>query len=148
LTNYFLKIAKDDHFQAKYPATERVRLAESLQEIHDILADGGFEFGYRVFYEVLRFAAVWQATGDETFAAILDRQLMQKVLPRLHGTRRRLEPVLCALGQYCFELTHDPKVRFDPEKMAEAEAMLKLSFSKVKRMTKAVRINQFASFTE
>lgn len=148
LTNCFLKVAKDDHFQAKHPATERDRLVESLQEIHDILADGGFEFGHRVFYEVLRFAAVWKATGDETFEAVLDRQVMQKVLPRLHGTRRRLEPVLCALGQYCFRLKHDPKVRFDPEKVEEAEAKLKLSFNKVKRMTKAVRINQFASFTE
>ncbi|MDF2626496.1 MAG: 5-methylcytosine-specific restriction related enzyme [Symbiobacteriaceae bacterium] len=148
LANYFLKVAKDDHFQANRPATERDRLAAALQDMHDILADGGFEFGHRVFYEVLRFAAIWQATGDEGFESVLDRQVMQKILPRLHGTRRRLEPILCALGQYCHELKHDPKVRFDPEKVEEAQAKLKLSFSKVKRMTKAVRINQFASFTE
>jgi 5-methylcytosine-specific restriction enzyme B len=148
LTNYLLKLAKDDQFQTKHPATERDRLAEALQDIHDILAEGGFEFGHRVFYEVLRFAALWEATGNTSFEAVLDRQVMQKVLPRLHGTRRRLEPILCALGQYCAELKHDAKVRFDPEKADEEAALLKLSFSKVKRMTKGVRINQFASFTE
>lgn len=148
LTNHLLKIAKDDQFQTKHPATERDRLAEALQDIHDILAEGGFEFGHRVFYEVLRFAALWEATGNASFEAVLDRQVMQKVLPRLHGTRRRLEPILCALGQYCAELKYDTKARFDPEKANEAAAMLKRSFGKVKRMTKGVRINQFASFTE
>jgi 5-methylcytosine-specific restriction enzyme B len=144
----FLKVAQDDRFQAQHPATERERVAAALQDIHDILSESGFEFGHRVFYEVLRFAAVWEATGNDSFEAVLDRQIMQKILPRLHGTRRRLEPTLSALGQYCCELKHEPKDRFDPEKHKEEEARLKLSFSKLKRMTKSVRINQFASFTE
>lgn len=148
MLSHFLQVAKDDQFQVNHPATDQEKLAEALQQIHDILAENGSEFGHRVFYEALRFAALLEAAGNSSFAETLDRQVMQKILPRLHGTVRRLEPTLRVLGQFCWDLKCDSKARFDPEKPPEGEAKLALSFNKVRRMTKSVRTNQFASFTE
>ena len=62
------------------------------------------EFGHRVFYESLRFAALAEAAGLTTMESVLDRIVMQKVLPRLHGSRRRLELPLLALAQFCRDL--------------------------------------------
>jgi 5-methylcytosine-specific restriction protein B len=35
------------------------------------------------------------------FSAALDAQVYQKLLPKLHGSERRLGPVLKALGEFC-----------------------------------------------
>jgi 5-methylcytosine-specific restriction protein B len=81
-------------------------------------------------------------------------QVMQKVLPRLHGSRRRLEPTLCALGRFCFDLFFDPGSvndrgqRFDPLAPNPGTARLPISFDKVRRMTRGLRAQQFTSFTE
>ena len=77
----------------------------------------------------------------------LDRQVVQKILPRLHGTRRRLDPILCAVGRFAFDLVADPKSTFDPL-TAEGDARLPISFEKIRRMLHSARTNQFASFTE
>lgn len=148
LVKVFLQTAKDEQYHLDYPMKDRAVFAEHLRTVHTILAENGFEFGHRVFYEALRYAALMEAAGNQKLTEAFDRQVMQKVLPRLHGTRRRLEPTLCALGQFCATLTFDSSVRFDPEKPLEGNAALPLSFDKVRRMTKNVRINQFASFTE
>jgi 5-methylcytosine-specific restriction protein B len=78
-------------------------------------------------------------------------QVMQKVLPRLHGSRRRLEPTLCALGRFCFDLSFDAESvtpRFDPLAPTPDTARLPISFDKVRRMTRGLRAQQFTSFTE
>ncbi len=70
---------------------------------------------------------------------------MQKVLPRMHGARRRLEPVLRALGRFCLGTGKDES---DPFGVAHAQARLPGSFAKTTRMFHALRANQFASFSD
>ena len=42
-------------------------------------------------------------TGDGwEFKAAMDAQILQKLLPKLHGSRNVLEPVLCTLATLCF----------------------------------------------
>jgi 5-methylcytosine-specific restriction protein B len=101
-----------------------------------------------VFYEAVRFAAMYAATGDSEVLHALDRQVMQKVLPRLHGSRRHLEATLIAVGEFCYRPGEAESKSFDPLKQDPTEARLPISFDKVRRMTKALRDNQFASFTE
>lgn len=143
----FLEVATDEGWQELSPAKSAAFIADELRRIHAILSIDGFEFGHRVFYEALRFAAIYEATGVDDKNEVLDAIVMQKLLPRLHGTRRRLEPVLSALGQFCAIETNDATSAFDPLALLH-EPRLPVSFEKIRRMTRGVRLHQFASFTE
>jgi 5-methylcytosine-specific restriction protein B len=155
LVRGFLAIAENDSWQLDNPASGLDSFIENLRNLHKLLAEDAFEFGHRVFYEAVRFAAMHDAAGDADPDHALDLQIMQKVLPRLHGSRRRLEPILCALGKFCFDLTvelgvHTGEVgsRFNPLASHEGEPRLPISFDKIRRMTRSLRANQFVSFTE
>jgi 5-methylcytosine-specific restriction enzyme B len=113
------------------------------------------EFGHRVYYEAVRFAAMHMAAGEPLMNVALDRQILQKILPRIHGARKRVEAPLCALGQFCLDLTYKPgtasmgsQVSFDPTGANLASPVLPLSFDKVRRMVRTLKANQFTSFTD
>ena len=150
LVQTFLSIAMDDRWQLDHPSPDQPALASHLRSVHSLLGLESFEFGFRVFYEATRFAAILTSAGEAKELAALDLQIMQKVLPRLHGSRRKLEPVLKSLGLFAFQLEVDPASAemFDPEQLREIQPILPISFDKIRRMTHAVRANQFASFTE
>ena len=108
-----------------------------------------------MFFEASRYAAFHLKNSPGNLDEALDRQVMQKILPRLHGSRRRLEATLCALGKFCFDLSFEPDsvldgsaTKFDPVAKKDSEPMLPISFDKVSRMTRNLRANQFTSFTE
>ena len=42
------------------------------------------------------------SSGGWEFKAAMDAQILQKLLPKLHGSRNVLEPVLCTLAILCF----------------------------------------------
>ncbi len=139
------------------PPVELEAFAAYFRVLHELLAEAGFEFGHRVFFEANRYAALHRMvdSSENFWEEALDRQVMQKVLPRLHGSRRRLEPVLCALGQFCYDLTYHKgaiyegtAMSFDPVKRQDNKAVLPLSLDKIGRMTRNLRANQFTSFTE
>ena len=155
LVRGFRAIAEDETWHLEHPLTQLDMFLGHLRNLHSLLSGGGFEFGHRVFYEAVRFAAMHEAAGDDDPEHALDLQVMQKVLPRLHGSRRRLEPTLCALGQFCFDLTFEPisegvgvTDRFNPLAPRQGEPRLPISFEKIRRMTQSLRANQFVSFTE
>lgn len=84
---------------------------------------------------------------------MLDCIVMQKVLPRLHGSRRRLELPLLALAHFCRDLPEvvavDEKLpMLNTEVVTDTAAKLPTSHAKIGRMLRNLRANQFASFTE
>lgn len=149
----FLEIGQNNHWHRDNRFQGKTELAEQLRNIHGILSIHGFEFGHRVFYEAQRFAAIYAATGEENAAKILDFIIMQKLLPRLHGSRRRLEDLLRTLAEYCclgsFSSNQETQSSiFEPEKYSATEAKLPISYDKIFRMLQSLRANQFTSFTE
>jgi 5-methylcytosine-specific restriction enzyme B len=129
--------------------------AMQLLQLHRLLAESTLEFGHRVYYEALRFVAVHAATGAPDMVSSLDRQVIQKLLPRIHGARKRVEAMLCALGQFCLDLSYESgsahpgaAIKFDPTKSDHHSPVLPLSFDKIRRMTVTLRANQFTSFTD
>lgn len=70
-----------------------------IARVHRILTDHGRPFGYRVAYEMARFVrlAREQASHERAADVALDLAILQKVLPKLAGTRQELEPALNAL---------------------------------------------------
>jgi 5-methylcytosine-specific restriction protein B len=126
----------------------------AVSKLHQTLTEVGWEFGYRTYHDMLRFAAFASAMGISNWQQILDLQILQKVLPRLNGSRRRLEPVLSRLGRFCHDLAVDDKVKDEPNKVfmpneqALASPLLPQSYDKVRRMHRLLVANQFASFAE
>ena len=77
----------------------KVRLVEAFTALSPI----GAEFGFRTAFEISRFVAFHAVlTGPGwKFSDALDAQVYQKLMPKLHGSERRLGPVLKALEAFC-----------------------------------------------
>lgn len=112
----------------------------------------GAEFGYRSATEILRL--INQLTVlDETLTTHqkIDIAIIQKLLPKLHGSRRKLSPVLEILGSFC--ITGDIKIIKDIFEKADfdfngANVLYPLSLEKITRMYLGAIDNGFASFAE
>lgn len=80
-----------------------LELKEKLKEAFEALSAIGAEFGFRTTYEISRFVyfhALLCGPGWKIEDSI-DYQLLQKLLPKLHGSERRLGPILRRLEAYC-----------------------------------------------
>ena len=82
-----------------------VRHHKALLRLHDILEGQHRHFGYRVANEIARFVnlAREQAAEADTDAAVnaaFDLALLQKVLPKFHGTQQELESLLKEIFQF------------------------------------------------
>jgi 5-methylcytosine-specific restriction protein B len=130
----FASLAERDDWQREHPHPARDEIVSTLREAHAILARANQEFGHRTLYEILRFCAFFAATGDTDGRTALDLAMMQKVLPKVHGSRRRVEPVLNELNALALGAGPAPR--------------LPVTHSKIIRMIESVRANQFVSFAE
>jgi 5-methylcytosine-specific restriction protein B len=136
-----LHISRDPEWQGAHPASDRLLLVASLKELHKLLGEHDLEFGHRTLTEALRFSSTYYALSGAAWQQALDLIVLQMILPRIHGSRPRVEPVLVALETYCM-----------PTEAGQAAApstpSLPFSLAKVRRMLRIVRTNQFVSFTE
>ena len=150
----FLEIATNSDWHLEAGHSKADDLGDQLRAIHIVMSKYGFEFGHRVFYEAMRFAALNEAAGESSLDSALDRIVMQKLLPRIHGSRRRIEGLLLALSQYCFDYSTPIPTSgvmdqvFNPESVDASGVKLPYSFDKLLRMLRSLRANQFTSFTE
>jgi hypothetical protein len=138
-----LAISRDDKWHESQPYLERGQLVAELQEVHALLAESGHEFGFRVMAESLRFAAIYSGTGRNELNEILDLIAMQKLRPRLPGSRRRLDTVLRALMSWAGldEAGQAGQPGDQPPRLPRTAA-------KLQRMFASLQANQFVSFTE
>jgi hypothetical protein len=137
LLDGLLGVALDDDWQHDHPHPEVALLANDLRELHTLLRTSGHEFGHRVMYEAIRYAAILGAAGVAERYAVLDRIVLTKLLPKIHGTRSRVEDTLRALQT--FALT---------ELEPGGAARLPRTAEKLARMLKVLVKAQFVSFTE
>ena len=91
----------------------------------------GHDFGHRVLYESLRYAAA-EAMGIEDRWAVLDRI---RVLPKMHGTRARVET------------PRAPRFRSRGCADSDGPPRMPLTVRKLNRMLQFLEA-QFVSFTE
>jgi hypothetical protein len=132
----FADVAGDDGWQHQYPHPERDALVADLQELHGLLSPSGNDFGHRVFYESLRYASLLGAMGVADRWEVMDRILLTKLLPKMHGTRSRVEKPLEALREFTQGGGDDRAPR------------MPLSATKLDRMLEILVDAQFVSFTE
>jgi 5-methylcytosine-specific restriction enzyme B len=136
---------------------EASKLNNILIEFFSELKKTGAEFGYRTASEIFRFAnVVHTLSGNDVqwpVEWVADAAIMQKLLPKVHGSRRKLEPVLSTLISLCLtdrstsvvneimkpdneNLAHNPAVRFP------------ISLEKLRRMHQRIIQDGFTSFAE
>lgn len=123
-------------------------LVGGLRQVHRLLAGHGREFGHRTFFESRVFAANLAAAGETSPVTALDLVILQKVLPKLHGSRMELTDLLDQLGSFCLETEAQAATAGASPFNSEADAELPRSFQKLARMAIRLRQNHFVSFTE
>jgi 5-methylcytosine-specific restriction protein B len=144
----FLAIAVDDAWHERW-VTNATETVAALRGLHEGLAEHAHEFGHRTFYEGIRLMGLLQAAGVDALDDRLDVFVLQKILPRLHGARRKLEPVLRGLGAFTFDRRPlKDAASFEFQTTMAAPGRLPRSHRKLQRMMGALRANQFASFSD
>lgn len=126
-------------------------VAKAVNAFFKPLAELGAEFGYRSAAEIMSFCGFYIDAGAKIDAAI-DAAIVQKLLPKVHGSRRKLERVLteqwklCRMDGVTDDL--DAVAKAGGEYDFSAKTKYPLSAEKVLRMFRAVMANGFASFAE
>jgi hypothetical protein len=128
-----------------------------LKQFFSELKKSGAEFGYRTASEIGRLMYMLEALG-ESGDILLDVAIMQKLLPKLHGSRNKLTKVLPTLGGFCLadhsKIKEDYLDKFVGNNLTEEEfntdpnIKYKISFEKICRMYKNAVENGFASYAE
>ena len=102
--------------------------------IYDIVEKRGFEFAYRTVREIRQYISAAYELSDKNLEfnlyQAIDEQLLQKVLPKIHGNRKEIGELLDELGALC---KRDGK-EFD------------LSAKKIEQMKGKLANVQYASF--
>ncbi len=124
------------------------------------LKKSGAEFGYRTASEIGRLMKMLELLGEKD-DNLLDIAIMQKLLPKLHGSRSKLNTTLTVLAKFCIvnavqdfdgkdeEFRKTYFVSFDklPQDLLD-KIKYKISFEKISRMHKNALENGFTSYAE
>jgi len=134
--------------EGKIPVQE---VAKAVNAFFKPLTELGAEFGYRSSAEIMSFCGYYIDAGAKIDAAI-DAAIVQKLLPKVHGSRRKLERVLTELWKLCrmdgVTDDLDAVAKAGGEYDFSAKTKYPLSAEKVLRMFRAAMANGFASFAE
>ncbi len=109
-----------------------VEVQEVFKNIYEIVEKSGYEFAYRTVREIRQYlSASYELSEDkdsyELYTAI-DEQLIQKILPKVHGNKKEIGNLLEELGALC------------------ADNDLPLSGDKIEKMKGKLAQIQYASF--
>lgn len=146
--NSFVEIAKDYSNNNNFTQlnSELIIFFKELQNL-------GAEFGYRTASEIQTLFSKIDLVNPSYSTKEnekIDIAIMQKLLPKLHGSRRKLLKTLNILAQKCLE--QEQIIIFDergvPKIEDDNEIKYILSFEKIGRMYKNAIENGFASYAE
>lgn len=108
--------------------------SKSIGQFQEILKKANFDFGFRTINEIIRFMCVaWRYEENplvwDNWERYFDAQIMQKMLPKLHGSQKELSVVLEELEDLCV------KGNFPSAEL------------KLKRMSKSLKEKRYVAFT-
>ncbi|MGK0389312.1 MAG: 5-methylcytosine-specific restriction protein B [Maribacter sp.] len=148
----FVEIAKEE------TKANPTALKDALNEFFVELKKVGAEFGYRTASEIqILFSKI--DLINPTYASKTDEKIdiaiMQKLLPKLHGSRTKLVDVLKLLANLCVKdkeyksLSKDKKGKiFETIKEDKLTIIYPISLEKIERMYDNVISNGFTSYAE
>ncbi len=132
----FLKLAREVRKSKTLPEGEQGKSKEILSGISTVLEGSGFEFAFRTAKEIrlyLNAAAMLaqnegKTLSDGDYVKLMDEQLLQKILLKIHGNRSQIADLLKKLSEF-----------------TESNSLIE-SNKKIKRMQRQLETSQFASF--
>jgi 5-methylcytosine-specific restriction protein B len=141
----FLEMAK-----SKKVVTNETVTSEFVKFFNELKMVGA-EFGYRSASEMMllitKLKELEESIEDDQ---CIDIAIMQKLLPKLHGSRSKLVKVLVRLASFCVTTTEFEK-QFDELYKSNFEGLdikYPISFEKILGMYKNVLANGFTSYAE
>lgn len=78
-----------------------------LIQINNILKPYHLHFGFRVIDEIMMYLTYGYEYEPDYVHIDLDLQILQKILPKLHGNRKQLELPLTKLLRFCFNVKYE-----------------------------------------
>lgn len=152
-TKWFIKDLKN-----KLPSYVWKNIVNELDKFQIILEDTGFDFGFRVTNEILRFMTVSnEYYGDEwKWYESFDVQIKQKILPKLHGAKNVIGETLNNLLKLCY---YGSEIKFNRETKNIKEVLkyyeipdeennpkYKESYKKLENMNNVLEKQRYVSF--
>lgn len=125
-------------------------VVSTLNNFFDDLKAVNAEFGYRSATEIFRFISFAKNNDDTvnkmSINEIIDAAIVQKLLPKLHGSRKKLDPALKGLWKLCFKVEDRDILQISRDNISKA--IYKDSADKILRMYESANANGFTSFAE
>ena len=136
-------MAEDFVNKAQRPVAKDDRQKDVLLSFFKELKKVNAEFGYRTVNEISRY--LYFSDGELSADSAIDTAILQKLLPKLHGSRKKLVPVLTSMWKLCLNdgVTKEIDAEFNATDFKYPE-----SAEKIQRMYHAVVDNGFTSFAE
>lgn len=108
------------------------KIHDDLITLFNMLLDIGSEFGFRSVKEITRFIAIHRKINGESWSYkdSLDAQIVQKLMPKLHGSSRKLNGVMSKIESFA------------------QDRQLPLTMDKTSRMKNRLQRDGFTSFAE
>jgi len=135
-------------FVATSRSTEKKQnLGKLLMPFFNTLQSVGAEFGYRSASEIATFVYKFEqmnADGDKA----IDAAIAQKLLPKLHGSRNKLERILKKLAIHCVNDANDDDIDLIFDDDLDKSIKYSITYKKLKRMHVRVVADGFTSFAE
>jgi len=134
-----------------FTTIDKDKINKTLLKFFGELQKTGAEFGYRSASEILRLINQLDTLNKNlTTDEKIDIAIIQKLLPKLHGSRRKISQVLETLGGFCVS---DSKILLEKFRKEDFDfskevVLYPLSLEKIARMYKGSIDNGFTSFAE
>ena len=150
MSRTFLSLANNRQFSND----DIQKVSETITSFFDHLKKAGAEFGFRTSSEIRRLINQLSIVDPNlSFNEKVDIGIMQKLLPKLHGSRRKLCPILLTLGRLCVtdNVNSIEKEIFETEDYdynAIDKVKYPISLEKIVRMYKGAVDNGYTSYAE
>ena len=123
-------------------------LSSELTSFQNALKGSGFDFGFRVINEILRFMIVaWRYENSpndwDNWERYFDAQIKQKILPKLHGSEKAIGNILTNL--FCLENRENTE-NSKNFKLSKDNSKYYTSALKLQNMSKVLSDQRYVSF--
>ncbi|MCD7972451.1 MAG: DUF3578 domain-containing protein [Candidatus Azobacteroides sp.] len=127
-----------------------------LLDFFTALKKAGAEFGYRTASEIYRYITIakeLEASDGSDEEEVkrknhrIDVVIMQKLLPKLHGSRKKIQPILQTLWNLCQKKGDKTTIEKEDIRFDE-QFIYPLSAAKIWQMNKNAKDNGFTSYAE
>ncbi|GEM_PF-466634 len=137
------------------------KIKKELESFQNILSMVGFDFGFRVIDEVVWFMYLsWESEGSPNqwgnWHEYFDFQILQKLLPKVHGSIKELGDILKILYCYCFSGKENDQISIlqkgqyisDFWEQVPEKARYSKTAMKLKEMQRILESQRYVSYTK